>query len=75
MIALGGAIHVACFHHSCFSMGVCRCLLEDVSVWEHATSFLRRGCGEIVHKSHIQIAVRNHAALVEFFPVDVSEIA
>ena len=25
MIALRGAIHVACFHHSCFIQGVCRC--------------------------------------------------
>ena len=43
MIALRGAIHVACFHHSCFSMGVCRCLIEDVSVWEHVTSFSAQG--------------------------------
>ena len=26
MIALRGAIHVACFHHSCFIKGVWRCL-------------------------------------------------
>jgi len=37
MIALRGAIHVACFHHSCFVKGVWRCLTEDVDVWKHAT--------------------------------------
>ena len=25
-------IHVACFHHSCFSKGVCRCLKQDVVI-------------------------------------------
>ena len=30
---------------------------------------------KLFDKSHIQIAVRNRAALVELFPVDVSEIA
>ena len=35
------AIHVACFHHSCFIKGVWRCLLSDVSAWGHATFFPR----------------------------------
>ena len=39
MIALRGAVHVACFHHSCLHNGVWRCLTEDVSVRRHATSF------------------------------------
>ena len=30
---------MACFYHSCFDKGVWRCLLADVSVWGHATSF------------------------------------
>ena len=30
---------------------------------------------KLFDKSHIQIAVRNRSALVEMFPVDVSEIA
>ena len=34
---------MACFHHSCFVQGVWRCLQIDVSVWGHATSFLRKG--------------------------------
>ena len=43
MIALRGVIHVACFHHSCFIVGVCRCLLQDVDEWGHATSFFCAG--------------------------------
>ena len=38
------AIHVACFHHSCFIKGVWRCLVLDVGAWEHATSF----CEEVL---------------------------
>ena len=43
MIALRGAIHVACFHHSCFIKGVWRCLTEDVGDWERATLFFCAG--------------------------------
>ena len=41
MIALRGAIHVACFHHSCLLNGVWRCRRQDVSVWGHATLLSR----------------------------------
>ena len=47
MVALRGAIHVACFIIHVLIQGVWRCLSEDVDVMEHATLlFCARNCGE-----------------------------
>ena len=43
MVALHGAIHVACFHHSCFDKGVWRCLLSDVVIGNTPLFFSARG--------------------------------
>ena len=37
------AIHVACFHHSCFDKGVWRCLLADVVIGNAPLFFSAQG--------------------------------
>ena len=49
MIALRGVIHVACFHHSCFSTGVWRCLYQTW-VLGNTPLLLRGGGGDIERK-------------------------
>ena len=43
MVALRGAIHVACSHHSCFLMGVWRCLLQDMVIGNTPLFFSAQG--------------------------------
>ena len=44
MIALRGAIHVACFHHHVYTRRLAMPPIRR-GEWGHATSFLRWGCG------------------------------
>ena len=51
MIALRGAIHVACFHHSCFLTGSYRCLTKT---WMHEDTPHLFLCGKEVVEEYAE---------------------